>query len=138
MNSSQVANNFLRRGHDFLQVGAHHHGDELPHSKVSGMRFERVFTPLMRLPPIACLQMHERELNVRGMPDSCAWARILGRYRESSCARGVFELVITAVPFVLLWILMWTTLATGYWIFATGGAVSFAPGCPLPRLLIAL
>jgi acyl-lipid omega-6 desaturase (Delta-12 desaturase) len=79
--------------------------------------------------------MHERELNVRGMPDSCAWARILGRYRESSCARGVFELVITAVPFVLLWILMWTTLATGYWIFATGGASQLRARLPAAKAL---
>jgi acyl-lipid omega-6 desaturase (Delta-12 desaturase) len=60
--------------------------------------------------------MHEREPNIRGTPDSCAWARVLPRYREPSCARGVLELVITAVPFVLLWILMWATLDSGCWI----------------------
>jgi omega-6 fatty acid desaturase (delta-12 desaturase) len=43
-------------------------------------------------------------------------AHILARYREPNCARGVLELVITAVPFVLIWILMWATLDTGYWI----------------------
>jgi hypothetical protein len=41
----------IASGHDFLQVG-----DTktvmLPHFKVSGMRFDGVFGPLMRLPPI--------------------------------------------------------------------------------------
>jgi acyl-lipid omega-6 desaturase (Delta-12 desaturase) len=60
--------------------------------------------------------MHEREPNIRGTPDSCAWVRVLARYREPSCARGVLELVITAVPFVLLWTLMWATLDSGCWI----------------------
>jgi acyl-lipid omega-6 desaturase (Delta-12 desaturase) len=54
--------------------------------------------------------MHERAA------DSRALAHILARYREPNCARGVLELVITAVPFVLIWILMWATLDTGYWI----------------------
>jgi omega-6 fatty acid desaturase (delta-12 desaturase) len=54
--------------------------------------------------------MHERAA------DSRALTHILARYREPNCARGVLELVITAVPFVLIWILMWATLDTGYWI----------------------
>jgi acyl-lipid omega-6 desaturase (Delta-12 desaturase) len=45
-----------------------------------------------------------------------SFAHILARYRQPNCARGVLELVITAVPFVLIWILMWATLDTGYWI----------------------
>jgi acyl-lipid omega-6 desaturase (Delta-12 desaturase) len=60
--------------------------------------------------------MHEREPNVLVAPDSRAWAPVLARYREPSCARGVLEIVITAVPFVLIWILMWATLDSGYWI----------------------
>jgi len=48
--------------------------------------------------------------------DPLAWAPMLARYREPSCARSTVELVITAVPFVILWILMWAALGTGYWI----------------------
>jgi acyl-lipid omega-6 desaturase (Delta-12 desaturase) len=40
---------------------------------------------------------------------------MLARYREPSCARSTVELVITAVPLVILWILMWAALGTGYW-----------------------
>jgi len=60
--------------------------------------------------------MYERAPNVHATPDSRALARILARYREPNCARGVLEIAITAVPFVLIWILMWATLDTGYWI----------------------
>jgi acyl-lipid omega-6 desaturase (Delta-12 desaturase) len=59
--------------------------------------------------------MYEREPNVDGAVDPRAWARLLARYREPSYARSVFELAITAVPFALIWILMWATVAAGYW-----------------------
>ena len=42
--------------------------------------------------------------------------RDLAAYREPSSARSVFELLITVVPFVLLWALMWVALDAGYWI----------------------
>ena len=38
------------------------------------------------------------------------------RYREPNSARSTIELVITAVPFVILWILMWGALGSGYWV----------------------
>ena len=60
--------------------------------------------------------MYERAPNVQALPDSRALAHILARYREPNDARSVRELVITAVPFSLIWILMWATLNTGYWI----------------------
>ena len=34
----------------------------------------------------------------------------------SRAARSTVEIVITAVPLVILWILMWAALGTGYWI----------------------
>ena len=45
-----------------------------------------------------------------------AWGSALARYREPRPARSVIEIVITAVPFVVIWVLMWATLSTGYWI----------------------
>lgn len=44
------------------------------------------------------------------------WRKILGRYREPSHVRSVLELVITAGPFVLLWVLMLAALKVGYWL----------------------
>src|SRR5580698_8649448 len=47
---------------------------------------------------------------------SRAWTSVLARYREPSFARSTVELVITAVPFVIIWILMWAALGVGYWL----------------------
>src|SRR3984885_693042 len=44
------------------------------------------------------------------------WAPILAGYREPNCARSTVEFIITSVPFVILWALMWAALATGYWV----------------------
>ena len=44
------------------------------------------------------------------------WTQILARYRAPSPARSIIELVMTAGPLVLLWLLMWATLDRGYWI----------------------
>jgi acyl-lipid omega-6 desaturase (Delta-12 desaturase) len=48
--------------------------------------------------------------------DSRTLIRDLAAYREPNSARSVFELLITVVPFVLLWALMWLALDAGYWI----------------------
>ena len=47
--------------------------------------------------------------------DARKWTQILARYRKPSRARSSFEIVITVVPLVLLWISMWATLDLGYW-----------------------
>jgi acyl-lipid omega-6 desaturase (Delta-12 desaturase) len=47
--------------------------------------------------------------------DVLAWTKILARYREPSRVRSVTELVITIVPLVLLWVLIWAALDFGYW-----------------------
>jgi omega-6 fatty acid desaturase (delta-12 desaturase) len=44
------------------------------------------------------------------------WMAVLARYREPNHARSVLELLITAGPFVLLWVLMWAALGVGYWL----------------------
>jgi len=43
-------------------------------------------------------------------------AHALGRYREPDCMRSVFEVVTTAGPFALTWVLIWAGLDAGYWI----------------------
>jgi omega-6 fatty acid desaturase (delta-12 desaturase) len=44
------------------------------------------------------------------------WPKILARYREPSNGRSLLELVVTAGPFVLLWVLMLAALKVGYWL----------------------
>ena len=48
--------------------------------------------------------------------DARDWTPILNRYREPDQARSLLEILITAVPFVLLWILMWVSLGWSYWL----------------------
>jgi acyl-lipid omega-6 desaturase (Delta-12 desaturase) len=60
--------------------------------------------------------MDQRTLNARAPLDYRTLAPILARYREADGARGLFELAITAVPFVLIWVAMWAALDTSYWI----------------------
>ena len=45
-----------------------------------------------------------------------ALTRLLANYREPDSARGVLELVVTAVPFLVIWALIWAALDHGYWI----------------------
>jgi len=45
-----------------------------------------------------------------------AWTPNLGPYRTPNVARSVFELLVTAAPFVGLWFAMWAALAYGYWL----------------------
>ena len=48
--------------------------------------------------------------------DPRTWAQALGPYRTPDVSRSIFELLVTAVPFVLLWALMWAALGVGYWL----------------------
>ena len=48
--------------------------------------------------------------------DARGLTQLLARYRAPSMARSVTELAITAVPLVLIWMLMWATLGIGYWL----------------------
>lgn len=45
-----------------------------------------------------------------------AWIEVLNRYREPNTARSVVELTVTAIPYALLWTLMWAALSVGYWL----------------------
>jgi len=60
--------------------------------------------------------LKERHPNAHVTPDSPALMRSLAPYREPRSARSIFELTITAVAFVAVWILMWAVLDAGYWI----------------------
>ena len=42
--------------------------------------------------------------------------RFSARYRQPSNGRGIVEIVITIVPLVVLWALIWVTLDLGYWL----------------------
>ena len=50
------------------------------------------------------------------MIETASLFRALLRYREPDPKRAIFELAVTAVPLVLLWVLMWLSLSVGYWL----------------------
>jgi acyl-lipid omega-6 desaturase (Delta-12 desaturase) len=52
-----------------------------------------------------------------------ALAGLLARYREPDSARSAFELTITAVPFIIIWSVMWFVVVCGHW----GGLLLVVP-----------
>ena len=53
---------------------------------------------------------------VQGPPETRALAQLLARYRQPNNARGIFELMITAVPFFVIWALTLAVVVRGHWI----------------------
>ncbi|MGH6943337.1 MAG: fatty acid desaturase [Geminicoccaceae bacterium] len=47
--------------------------------------------------------------------DGRHWGKVLARYREPRHVRSVLELLVTAVPFFVLWAFMVVCLERGYW-----------------------
>jgi omega-6 fatty acid desaturase (delta-12 desaturase) len=54
--------------------------------------------------------MTQRLPGIRALP------QLLARYREPDSARGAFELLITAVPFLIIWTSILSALDHGYWL----------------------
>ena len=59
--------------------------------------------------------------------------QILGPYRTPRISRSILELLVTAVPFVMLWPLMWAALGVGYWLCLL---LAFPTACFLMRLFM--
>jgi len=60
--------------------------------------------------------MNEQNPNSQLPADPRAVAESLARYRQPNGARSIFEIVVTALPLVALWLLMWASLDIGYWL----------------------
>ncbi len=44
------------------------------------------------------------------------WIELLQRYRKPDVPRSIFEVVVTALPFVGLWLAAWALLSVSYWL----------------------
>lgn len=44
------------------------------------------------------------------------WVKVLAQYRAINTRRSVFELLVTAGPFVVLWALAWWAMSVSYWL----------------------
>src|SRR6202000_1270777 len=64
---------------------------------------------------------------IESRPETRALAQLLARYRQPDSARGVFELIITAGPFTIIWAVMCVVLLHGYW----GGLLLAGPAAGL-------
>lgn len=60
--------------------------------------------------------MHERPRNAGAAPNARELMKHLAAYREPSDVRSLFELAITLVPFLLIWLAIWAAIDAGYWI----------------------
>lgn len=60
--------------------------------------------------------MHEREPDIHTTAHPRSWTVTLARYRRPNSARSIIELAITAVPFVIIWVMTLAVLDAGYWI----------------------
>ena len=61
------------------------------------------------------------------------WVVKLARYREPSTFRSLFELLVTLVPFLLLWVLAWAALEVSPWLSL---ALAVLNGAFLVRIFI--
>ncbi len=66
-------------------------------------------------------------------PDSANWVRMLAKFRQPAQGRAVFELAVTAIPFVVLAALSWWALSLSYWLSL---GLALANGGFLVRLFI--
>jgi acyl-lipid omega-6 desaturase (Delta-12 desaturase) len=58
--------------------------------------------------------LNDRPKSAGGMANVRALTRSLAGYRKPNFGRSVVEILITVVPFILLWLLMWLSLRIGY------------------------
>lgn len=68
-----------------------------------------------------------------GVSDPRTLLREIAAYARPITLRSLFELVVTAVPFLLLLIMMWTATAAGYWV---GLLLALPAGALLVRLFM--
>jgi omega-6 fatty acid desaturase (delta-12 desaturase) len=64
------------------------------------------------------IDLNDRHAGVRrpAEPDARHWTTALGRYRAPILTRSLAELVVSAVPFVALWLAMLLSLRYSYWL----------------------
>ena len=85
----------------------------------------------IRLNVGACILTSSKQTLSPQVHQAKDWVRILAKYREPSTLRSILELLVTLVPFVLLWALAWASLSISYWL--TFG-IAVLNGCFLVRI----
>ena len=65
---------------------------------------------------LAAVKRREMTENTVAARSAKEWVLELAKYRTPSTKRSVWELAVTLVPFVLLWVLAWVALSISYWL----------------------
>ena len=81
----------------------------------SAMKIVVAFYRVRETELLRYFRMKQHATRVRTTYSSRALTQALTRYREPNNVRSVSELVITAGPLALLWLLTWAALDAGYW-----------------------
>ena len=65
---------------------------------------------------IGSCTMHSDNLSLKSQMRASDWIDILNRYRKPDAMRGTYELIVTAIPLILLWGLAWFALDISFWL----------------------
>jgi omega-6 fatty acid desaturase (delta-12 desaturase) len=60
--------------------------------------------------------MRPESLSPPPAADARQWPKLLAPYREPRSGRSIAEILITALPLIVLWVAMWASLSVGYWL----------------------
>ena len=60
--------------------------------------------------------MPSQNAPLTAQPRGRDWVEVLNRYRQPSALQGVFELIVTIVPLIVLWWLAWAALDISFWL----------------------
>jgi fatty acid desaturase len=77
--------------------------------------------------------MNESKIVGKPQPHSAEWKRIVVQYQQPSAARASWQIVNTLVPYALLWVVMYHTLAISWWLT---GPLAILAGAFLVRVFI--
>lgn len=61
------------------------------------------------------------------------WLAIVARYREPNVRRSIVEIIITAIPFLVLWAVAWAALSVSFWLMLL---IAIPAGAMLVRLFL--
>ncbi|MFA5948744.1 MAG: fatty acid desaturase [Hyphomicrobium sp.] len=62
------------------------------------------------------LETQNKEANSTGATSARDWIEVLKRYRHPDPARSVFEVIVTFIPYIALWVAAYAALFVSYWL----------------------
>ena len=60
--------------------------------------------------------MHQGQFSEQATPTGRDWVQLLDKYRLPSALRGAFELIVTLIPLIALWVFAWLALSVSIWL----------------------